>query len=99
MNRPNIEDYNGAVLVGSYMRDLEAYCDGIEAKLNAYISAFKHKIEMCEAEVFTITKRNIELEKALDKACERLADDYISSSKEWWKKEFIEEAQKELNNG
>lgn len=94
MNRPNkIISIHPKIMI-DYIEQLEKYCDELEAKLASYIdaeSAFKHKIEMCEAEVFAITKRNIHLEerckalaqcvsvleKALDNACERLGNTSI----------------------
>lgn len=73
MNRPNPKDY---ATYGEYDVAMNKYCDELEAKLASYIdaeSAFKHKIEMCEAEVFTITKRNIALQRMLNQACYNLS--------------------------
>lgn len=82
MERPKLEYAENCTLIHTYARKLEEYCDELESIISKgdCVSHYKKKIEV--------------LEKALDKACERLESfdrmSYCPPEKHWSKEKWKE---------
>lgn len=112
MNRPKIADYrlngNAFEISGQYVFDLEKYCDWLEFLLKGEginpnpcegCSDYCYLADECKSNGGCGYEHRIKkLQKALDKACQQLADneecitfDNTFHSAEVWKKEFLED--------
>lgn len=72
MERPKLEYAENCTLIHTYARKLEEYCDELEECNNVLCEDMENLRESLDYELQAKIEKNEQLEKALDKACEKL---------------------------
>ncbi|MDY5653431.1 MAG: hypothetical protein SPK79_06890 [Erysipelotrichaceae bacterium] len=94
MKRPELEYAENCTLIHTYARKLEEYCDELEECNNILCSDMENLRESLDYELQVKIEKIERLEKALDKACERLESfdrmSYCPPEKHWSKEKWKE---------